>query len=556
MIIKRQKLLFLVSVLVIAAYVYYIFGGSLLTEFFKIKENYHMGVPTISQEELEQLTEGKESVQLEEGLFFNYSKVPIDVEEQTIYISQSIQKTEWEGSFDIDQSYEKKGYDLYFLEDDLWDNKEEAVKQGHKFLLYIIGDDYYKLNVIFSGLGVMSISMVYELPKEIIDYWDDPDTYVFEKQIEYIGEVTVLAASEENSYQTIQGYVKYHLKGATSIDFPKKSYSITFVDSGGKDVAVSVLGMDNNSSWKLNSLYTDNTLLREKSASDIWQLIDQNNPDVNNGSFDAEYVELVIDNEYVGVYLLVEPVNGESLELDNNDVLYKCVSWNIVEQSAIDEAIAYGWRVQLPFRIKYPKVITDYQKVWSPIKDFSKVFWDEGIVENTTLEQRVIVPNIIDVDIFLEICALDDNNYKNMYYAAHVNENGTYTMTLHPWDLDWSFGHRYVHDTAEVYEFWPDPRYNCDLSLLDKVINENPEISTELYDTYVEYRETILSNENIEEMIKKNWDVLQESGAYSRNLQLWKMEHGDMVIDSVLQFLRERLAYTDSVYQSQYGEKE
>ena len=553
--IKKQKVLLFASVCVIAMYIGYSFVGmDRLIGVFK-QDNYYMGVPTISQEEVIQLTQGKEKTRLEEGLFFSYNKVPLDVEEQTVYISQSMVKTEWEGFFELEQSYEKAGYNLYFLEDDFLDDKEEAIKQGHKFSLYVIGEDYYQLNIVFSGLGVMSISKIYEYPKEIVDYWDDPDQYIFENQIEYLGEVTVLAADIESSYQMIQGYVKYHLKGSASIDFPKKSYAITFVDAGGKDVAVPILGMESNAKWKLNSLYTDNTLLREKSACDIWQIIDADNTLADNGSFDAEYIELIIDNEYVGVYLLVEPVNGQTLELNKNDILYKCVNWNVAKQQNIEESIANGWRVQLPFRIKYPKVITDYQVVWSPIKDFSNVFWTDGDKGELALEQRIHVSNVIDVDIFLEICALDDNNYKNIYYAAHENGDGTYIMTLHPWDFDLSFGHRYVHDTMEAYEFYTDPVYNCDLSLLDKVIDENPQIAVTLYNTYMRYRQTILSDKNIEEIIRTNWEHLERSGAYLRNLQMWKTEHGDTTIDSVLQFTKDRLMYTDSVYQEQYGEQ-
>ena len=116
-------------------------------------------------------------------------------------------------------------------------------------------------------------------------------------------------------------------------------------------------------------------------------------------------------------------------------------------------------------------------------------------------------------------------------------------------------GYQVTYDTMEAYEFYTDPVYNCDLSLLDKVIDENPQIAVTLYNTYMRYRQTILSDKNIEEIIRTNWEHLERSGAYLRNLQMWKTEHGDTTIDSVLQFTKDRLMYTDSVYQEQYGEQ-
>ena len=548
----KRKRLFIVSIFLLILYFIFMWSGKSFNFYSLMGIPAYMDVPVISKGELAEKISGKDRINMEDGIYFYYAKAPLDVEDQTLYISQSTEKTEWEGFFDLDQSYEKAGYDLYLLEDEFWDNKKEAMRQGHKFSLYAIGEDYYQLNVIFSGLGVMSISEVYEFPKEEIDYMEDPDTFVFENQIRYLGDATLLAADVNDSYQVVQSSVVYHFKGAASMAFPKKSYSFTFVDTGGKDVGVSVLGMESSAKWKLNSLYTDDTLLREKSAIDIWQAIDEYNPERNNGSFDGEYIELIVDNNYVGVYLVIEGVDEHSLEMDNNDVLYKCVDWNYIRQDKFEESIANGWKVQLPFRIRYPKEIIDYRTTWNPIKEFSYIFWDEGTAGDITLEQRVNVPNIIDVDIFLEVCAMDDNNYKNMYYAAHVREDGTYTMTLHPWDFDLSFGHRYMGG----HTFYESGGFPCDLRILDDVIGENPEIATQLYNTYMEYRETILSDERIEGVIKANWDKLQSSGAHSRNLQLWDVPHSETDIDSVLGFVEKRLKYTDAVYQSQYGNKQ
>lgn len=554
MMLRKQKILFAVSLLLFLCYIGFPLGIDIL-ENIRHENGTYLGVQVISQEQLEALTQGKNKTALKEGIFFNYVKAPLDVQEQTIYVSQNMQKDKWEGRFGVGEAYEKAGYEVYFLEDALWDKKASAIQEGHAFSLYMIGADYCELKVVFSGTAVMSITQKETLEQEAVDPDVDPDTYYYENQPEYLGEIVVLAADGSTSYQTVESNVKYHRKGATSLSYPKNSYSISFVDAGGKKIKLPLLGMDSASKWKLNALYTDNTLLREKSAVDIWKQIDAQSTEVKNGSFGAEYVELVMDGVYVGTYLLVEAMDAEKLELDQADVLYKAINWDIAEQESIDISIANQWKIQFPFRIRYPKEITDYAKAWNPIKDFSNVFWTGGALGETTLAERVFVRNLIDVDIFLEVCALEDNNYKNIYYAAHVNPDGTYRMMLHPWDFDLSFGHRYASGVQASYIFQESPEYGCDLQILDSVIAENPEVAQQLYDTYCQYRQTILSKESMTEVILQNWEYLQKSGAYARNLSLWEIEHGDSQPDRMLDFLEKRLEYTDAIYESQYNRK-
>lgn len=545
---KKRKILFGFSSLLLILYLVYVCNGKSINVSSLIGIISYMNVPVISQEDMQEVIVGKEQLQIEEGLFFNYTKAPVDIESQTAYIYQNVEEDAWEGTFSLDEALRADGYKCYFLEDDLWKEKAEAIKEGHAFKMYIVGEQYYEIKVIFSGIGVMSISQLTELPKEASDPDIDPDTYYLESEPEYIGETTVLGPGISKQYQTIQGYVKYHVKGGSSKSQPKLSYAITFVDEGGKDLSMSVLGMDSYPKWKLNALYTDNTLVREKSAIDIWCMIDEKNTSVDNGSFDAEYVEVVLDGIYVGTYLLVEPIDGSKLELDNNDVMYKCINWNLVLSSDIDEAIARKWKVMFPFRIKYPKTITDYSKAWAPIKDFNDVFFCGIESGERTLAQRVNIENLIDLDIFIRICALSDNHYKNIYFAARVNPDGAYEMTMHPWDFDLSFGHVYESGVEGSYCFDDNAGIDYNLSALEMLIKENSEVSVQLYNAYTEYRNDILSDENIISIVNDNWETLQMSGAYARNLELWRVEHGDVDVSKVTEFTLNRLKYIDSYY--------
>ncbi len=540
---KRKRLVGFSSLLLIL-YLIFMCSGKNINLYSLIGIPAYMNIPVLSEKELAEKISDKHRGQLQEGLYYNYAKAPLDVEAQTVYIYQNTEVNFWEGTFSLGEVLRNNGYNSYFVEDELFDNKEEAIKQGHAFSLYIIGEDYYEIDVVFSGLGIISITKQYELPQKEIDYFDDPDAFVFDKQIENVGEVTVLAAGKDAFYQTIQGYVKYHIKGATSVNYPKKGYAITFIDEGGKDVSIAVSGMDSYPKWKLNALWLDDTLVREKSAIDIWNLIDRQNQKIDNGSFQAKYVEIICEGSYQGVYLLVEAVDENKLGLDNNDILYKSISWDIVSLDAIDKSASYGWKVATPYRIRYPKEIIDYQKAWAPIREYMNVFFWEGSVGDRTLLQRINLDNLIDVNILFEICSLQDNNYKNLYIATHMNEDGTYVMTHHPWDMDMSFDYAVV-DTEDEKEQSVLKRYI--MPVFDAVVRENPEIADIFCETYTKYRTYFLTNESIAEIINANWSLLKNSGAYKRNFEAWEKENIDTV-DDTLQFVSDRLGYLDSLY--------
>ena len=541
---NKRKMLLGFSSLLFILYLIYVCSGKSINVYSIMGIPAYMNVPVLSWEELAEKISGKNQIKMQEGLYFNYAEAPLDIERQTVYIYQNTNDELWEGSFALDEALRTEGYKSYFLEDDLFDNKEEAIKQGHTFSLYIIGTDYYKLDVVFSKLGIISITKQYELPKEEVDYFEDPDAFVFDKQIESIGKVTVLTEGKDTFYQTIQGYVKYHIKGATSVNFPKKGYAITFIDEGGKDVSIPVAGMNSYPKWKLNALWLDDTLVREKSAIDIWNLIDRKNQKTDNGSFQAKYIEYICDGSYQGVYLLIEVVDENTLGLDNNDILYKSVSWDIVTSDTIDEVAAYGWKVASPYRIRYPKTITDYQKTWVPIREYMNVFFEEGDLGDRTLQQRINPDNLIDANILFEICSLQDNNYKNLYIATHMNEDGTYVMTHHPWDMDMSFDYA-VANTAEAMRQSITRRYI--MPVFDAVVRENPEITNMFCETYTKYRTHFLTDECIAEIINANWLLLKNSGAYQRNFEVWKKDINDTA-DDTIQFVSDRLKYLDSIY--------
>lgn len=552
--INKRKFIVGASVLLLVLYIIFPWCKKSAVHVASVWDNnFIMGIPVVSETEILQKTVGLAERDFVEGVLFKYTEVPLDVEEQTIYISQNVNSEFWEGNFTLTSDLKKQGYQLYLAEDADFFQKKEAIKNGHTFKMYVVGEDYSVLNVVFSGLGVMNIRYQEELEMEESDPDTDPDAYYYESEPRYRGDIAVFYAADEGEYQIRNGYIEYHLKGDSTSSYPKKGYALKFVDAGGKKVSVPLLGMDSNAKWKLNSLYTDNTLVREKSSIDIWKAMDEYDTGTTNFSYQSEYVEVVLDGNYLGVYLLIEGVDEETFALNRKDVMYKCINWNVTDWPRIDDSVAHKWRIQFPYRIKYPEVIQDYQEVWAPVRDYVGVFFHETDKGNRTLAQRVDIDNLYDLNIFIDVCGLSDNHYKNMYLTARVQNDGSYVMSHYPWDLDLGFGHIYNHDAVATYDYDENVEKTYQMEVLSRILEENPEWKVVYYDKYCEYRENVLSNEKIETAMVSNWKKVKESGALGRNQTLWMVEGKDSDIEDVTGWAKAHLEWLDVKYKSFLG---
>ena len=100
------------------------------------------------------------------------------------------------------------------------------------------------------------------------------------------------------------------IHGSSSTGYPKKGFRIELRDSFGADLKQPLLDLPPGSDFVLHAPYSDKTLVRNalayslaRSASSAWHPR-------------ARLVELVIDGEYEGVYLLVERVRRDQHRVD------------------------------------------------------------------------------------------------------------------------------------------------------------------------------------------------------------------------------------------------
>ena len=107
------------------------------------------------------------------------------------------------------------------------------------------------------------------------------------------------------------------VRGGTSTVFPKKQYkiSLTHSDENEKN-KMSLLGMDADEDYILDAMWNDYSKLRTKLSFEIWNQMSSNNVNYDKFDYDAEYVELYINQEYSGLYMLKEFIDWKMLDVN------------------------------------------------------------------------------------------------------------------------------------------------------------------------------------------------------------------------------------------------
>lgn len=98
-------------------------------------------------------------------------------------------------------------------------------------------------------------------------------------------------------------------RGNSTQDFDKKTYSLELRDAQGQDSSASLLGMGKEEDWILHAMVIDKSLLRIPFTFSLAR-------SAGHYASDWRFVELVIDGDYRGVYLLCERIKRDNDRVD------------------------------------------------------------------------------------------------------------------------------------------------------------------------------------------------------------------------------------------------
>lgn len=479
------------------------------------RKNYCMGIGFISEEEAVIYDYwGKYDI---ENLTYNGQKVPFDKKSWTIYISQAPENTK--NYYDLvgELKWNDPNSQMHFIKNEALENLEESVRNNVPLSLYVTnGKNCRIVSVVITTLSVVRMEGSVTHQNE-----DNRDVLT--------GNITLWTGKDPGTGKSnVQSSaLEWHVRGHTTANKDKKPWKLSLKDENGENRHLDFLGMGADDDWILNSLTMDDTRMKEKLFMDYWNVLAAREAHMFKMST-GEYVEVVINDEYLGLFLLQRRVDAKYLELADDDVLLKAVNYGLT------------------------KAEDAYEFITDPVNE-KQIYATMQKVLDQQDSSMYNLENMIDTNLMLQFASsIDNQGLKNIFHVL-VNKGGTYEHYFVPWDTDQSLGVVWNHDTKDFDHDFENART---VRVLRKETNAmmkaRPDYLKLEAERWTELRKSLLIEEDILAYIDAQYALLSNCGAFARDTKLWGDRYGgEDTVSTLKEFIGARLDYLDAYYKDQ-----
>jgi hypothetical protein len=332
-----------------------------------------------------------------------------------------------------------------------------------------------------------------------------------------------MSLEEKENEKSYLAEIEY--RGSSSQAYPKKGYGFEFVDEKKDEIEVSPFGLPKDNDWVLYASYNDKSLMRNVLP---FQLFRQ----MGNYSSRTKYCELYLNDEYRGIYILMEkikrsPDRVDISKLDEEDNSGDDLTGGYIlkidkttgdnNDGWYSDFLSHGQNIY--YQYHYPKAdkITSEQKTY--IQSYIHDFVEKLQTPNDNIADFIDMKSLVDFFIMIELSyEIDGYRLSTYFYKDKDSEDGR--LHLGPiWDFDRGFGgsttgHGTITDGWFIEEFF---RYTIPQWMIS--IWETPVFQQEFKSRWKYYRSSILSKNNISQLVQQNKNEIGE--AYIQNFIKW-----------------------------------
>lgn len=291
-------------------------------------------------------------------------------------------------------------------------------------------------------------------------------------------------------------------RGGMSSKFEKHSFALELNNK------YNLLGINRDDDWILNANYIDKTFMRHKISYDLFR---QMNPD--NIAARSAYINVNINGNYNGLYVLMEEINAKMAGLNKKDsmaMLFKDPPIFYPEKlSYVEDPNNY-------YQQKYPKIYDkDHTDYIEQFIDFIFHSPDSVFVKN--IATWIDIDNVIDWHLLLLFTNNSDGILKN-FLLVKQNSHSPFKIAL--WDYDHSFG-RDGDNELNMMENELDCHRSVLLKRLEQI--EQTHYSKKLEKRWHTLRnKNIFSVQNINKHIEKNHQTIKKQ--VKNNFEKWPVD--------------------------------
>lgn len=287
-------------------------------------------------------------------------------------------------------------------------------------------------------------------------------------------------------YQNIQAAaMDIKGRGHSSWKLDKKPYKIKFDDK------VSLFGLTAAREWVLLANHADKSLIRNKLAMDIGNVLD-------NVLFTphAFHVDVYVNDEYMGVYTLVEQIEVKEGRIEGEKDGTDVNTDYLLELGGDEEATSFGSNIfhsllYVYIEIKNPDSDVLTKEQYDYISNYV-VEADRAVKNLDGYEEFIDVPSLIDWFLLNELSYNIDGTFRRSDYMLKQKDGKLYMATY--WDYDYAFGN-----------FWRDSNAFDEWICLG---NENTVEDEYIKDNWITF---LLEDPNFRAQLKQRWNQVKTS---------------------------------------------
>ena len=296
----------------------------------------------------------------------------------------------------------------------------------------------------------------------------------------------------------------------------------------------------------LNAAFIDRSLMRHKLSYDLFRSLDA--PKARHFASGSRFVEVYLNGDYRGAYLLMERVDRQLLELrrfGSNETSHACI------YKAIDHSANFGQPGHAGYEQREPDALV--KEYWQPLDQFDRFVSRTKDPEFFDLQNgigsRLDLWNAVDFYLLVLLTSNLDGITKNFIIARDaVQESLPKPLFFFaPWDYDATFGRNW-DATVVAPSAWLSNH------LFDRLMGDSA-LRERMARRWTELRESQFSSKTIQAMIDANVRTLGE--AARRNAVRWRPAGGhypdrlsfDQDVAQMKSWVEERIRWLDAEMQ-------
>lgn len=418
------------------------------------------------------------------------------------------------------------GVQVVLVDDYSYDWCSEAIREGYRYELFAYTEtEYAYVGIVFTGLPIVTLHVDggVEITREDVS-----------AQVSFSGA----------GYDAVHSSALIHERGGGwehLID--KKGYRVELhtLSAKGKDKKneQSVLGMEADCDWLLIASPDDESCIRNQLSFELWR-------DWNGGEgvmmLEGRLAELFIDDEYMGVYQVLEPVRADEEIVRmggnlNTDVTVRKINpfntgyrptWDL--EHVIDSVL----------ELRYAPAQMTAEQAFAVMEGYVSI---EGLnceaLDDKTFaeaaEMMFDMEEVMSYFLFIQaLCGSKDNAVNNVYIWARKQNDGHYTYTFSPWDMDNMFVWLSESGVGS-HEMQEVDRINFLMTAFDRMLDLNVgDCRRILWEIWEEKRASILSDDALYQRIVDMEEMINASGAYLRESERWRGGAKELDVSDIL----------------------